>query len=43
MDTIYTIVTDCEEYWRNTRVPSKAVSEMSAELEGHLRDAAAHG
>jgi len=37
------IVEDCERYWIETRVPRRAVDEMKAELEQHLKLAAAEG
>ena len=37
------ILQDCEQYWRQTRVPGRAVAEMKTELEAHLADAAAAG
>jgi membrane protein implicated in regulation of membrane protease activity len=37
------IVADCERYWMETRVPRRAALEMKAELEQHLRLAAAEG
>ena len=40
-DAVATIVADCETYWRTTRVPDDAIAEMKAELEAHLREAAA--
>lgn len=40
---IQQIVSECEQYWIQTRVPEAAVAEMKAELEGHLRDAQAAG
>lgn len=37
------IVEDCERYWIGTGVPRRVVHEMKAELEQHLRLAAAEG
>ncbi|GBE20767.1 MAG TPA: NfeD family protein [Actinobacteria bacterium] len=37
------IVADCERYWIATQVPRRAALEMKAELEQHLRLAAAEG
>lgn len=40
-DVVATIVADCEQYWRTTRVPPEAVADMKVELETHLREAEA--
>ena len=32
-DVVATIVADCEQYWRTTRVPPEAVAEMKVELD----------
>jgi membrane protein implicated in regulation of membrane protease activity len=40
-DVVATIVADCEQYWRTTRVPPRAIEEMTVELETHLREAEA--
>lgn len=37
------IVADCERYWRETRVPRRAIPEMRLELERHLIEATADG
>lgn len=40
-DVVATIVADCEQYWRATRVPPEAIADMKVELETHLREAEA--
>ena len=42
-DSIDRIVADCGRYWLDTNVPRPTVQEMKAELETHLREAAAEG
>lgn len=42
-DAISRLVAECGEYWIRTHVPRRAVREMQAELETHLREAAAAG
>lgn len=37
------VVANCEQYWRETKVPRAKVREMSAELQSHLLDAQAEG
>jgi len=37
------IVADCVRYWRETRVPRRAIAEMRLELEQHLIEADAEG
>lgn len=41
--SIYQIVANCEQYWRDTKVPRARVREMSAELQSHLLEAAGEG
>jgi len=40
---VYQIVADCEQYWRDTKVPRGRVREMAAELQSHLLEAQAEG
>jgi membrane protein implicated in regulation of membrane protease activity len=37
------VVAECERYWRETGVPSRAIAGMRSELEQHLSEAAADG
>ncbi len=37
------VVAECERYWRETGVPSRAIAGMRSELEQHLADAASDG
>jgi len=39
--TIKQIISDCERYWLDTKVPRSRVREMATELESHLHEAAA--
>ena len=41
--SIKQIITDCERYWLDTKVPRSRVREMATELQSHLLEATAEG
>lgn len=43
MDNRDTVLVEIDRFWRETRVPPKAIAEMRLELEQHLDEAAAEG
>ncbi len=42
-DRVDDVVAACERYWREARLGRRTVADMRAELEAHLREAAAEG